>query len=343
MSIDSQTDVTHATAKPGRRWLVIAAVAAIAAVSALHPAAALETLVFVARNLWAMAPIIALAIALSASIRASGADAYLTRLFEGRKVTMVFAASAFGAITPICGVGVLPIIAGLLGAGVPLAPIMAFWLSSPITDPAMLTITAATLGLPFAIGKTVIAFAVGLLGGLATLALIARGWFADPLKAGGVARWTGAQCAAPSDVQWRFWRDDDRRAMFWSDALAAACLVIVWLSVAFAAESLVTRYIPADLVASLAGSDNVWAIPLAVLVGTPMYIDGYAALPLVRGLIDLGMSEGAAMALLIAGGITSLYASIAVYALVRWPVFVWYLALAVMGSLLAGYAYDTVA
>jgi hypothetical protein len=342
MSIDSQTSVTQLTAKPGRRWLVIAALAIIGVVSALYPAAALETLSFVAHNLWAMAPIIALAILMSASIRASGADAYLTRLFEGRKITMVLAASAFGAITPICGVGVLPIIAGLLGAGVPLAPIMAFWLSSPITDPAMLTITAATLGVPFAIGKTMIAFAVGLLGGLATLALIARGSFADPLKVGGVDRWTGSQCAAPSDVQWLFWRDDDRRAMFWSDASAAARLVIVWLSVAFAAESLLTRYIPADLVVSLAGSDNMWAIPLAVLVGTPMYIDGYAALPLVRGLIDLGMSEGAAMALLIAGGITSLYASIAVYALVRWQVFAWYLALAVMGSLLAGYAYDLV-
>lgn len=52
----------------------------------------------------------------------------------------------------------------LLAAGVPLAPVMAFWLSCPITDPAMLAATAVTLGLPFAIGKTAAAFGLGVFG-----------------------------------------------------------------------------------------------------------------------------------------------------------------------------------
>ena len=86
--------------------------------------------------------------------------------------------------------------------------------------------------------------------------------------------------------------------------------------------------------------DNMLAIPIAVAIGTPLYVDGYAALPLVRGLIELGMSPGAAMAFLIAGGVTSLYASVAVFALVRWPVFLWYLALAVAGAVAAGYGFQ---
>ena len=63
---------------------------------------------------------------------------------------------------------------------------------------------------------------------------------------------------------------------------------------------------------------------------------------MVRGLIDLGMGQGAAMALLVSGGITSLYASIAVFALVRLPVFLWYLGLAVVGALAAGFAWQLV-
>jgi hypothetical protein len=48
------------------------------------------------------------------------------------------------------------------------------------------------------------------------------------------------------------------------------------------------------------------AIPLAVLVGSPAYLDGYAALPLTRGLIDHGMSLGAAMAFLVSGSVVSI-------------------------------------
>lgn len=145
------------------RWLVVGL--GFAGLCAIFPATVAETFLFVGRNLIEMTPVIGAAVLLSASIRASGADGSLSRLFAGRKAGMILLASLFGAITPICGVGVLPIIAGLLGAGVPLAPIMAFWLSSPITDPPMLAITAGTLGIAFAVGKTLIAFLTGAIGG----------------------------------------------------------------------------------------------------------------------------------------------------------------------------------
>jgi uncharacterized membrane protein YraQ (UPF0718 family) len=73
------------------------------------------------------------------------------------------------------------------------------------------------------------------------------------------------------------------------------------------------------------------------LVGVPAYLNGYAALPLVGGLIEQGMAPGAGMARsLLAGGVTSIPAAIAVYALARPPFFVAYLAFAFLGSLSAG-------
>ena len=59
----------------------------------------------------------------------------------------------------------------------------------------------------------------------------------------------------------------------------------------------------------------------------------------MRGLIDLGMAEGAAMAFLIAGGIISAWTAIPVFALVRLPVFLAYTLMAVVGSMLAGWVY----
>ncbi len=331
-----------------RHWSLLLAAAVLAGLALARPVIAFETATFALRSLVLLSPLLAFAVGLSAFIRASGLDGQIARVFRGRPLAVILAASLFGALTPVCGLGVLPLIAGLLAAGVPLAPIMAFWLSSPITDPSMLLITAGTLGPVFALAKTVAAFAVGLLGGLATEALQARGAFPAPLKPAAVSagrrRETGdcgtVCCGGKGPVVWRFWRDPERRAQFLDETRAAALLIAKWLTLAFAAESLLQRALPPELIAGFVGGENAWAIPLAVAVGTPIYLDGYAALPLVRGLIDLGMSPGAAMAFLVSGGITSAYASVAVFALVRLPVFAWYLALAVIGSLIAGYGFQ---
>lgn len=340
-----------------RRWAVLLGGGALAALVSVYPRLALETAIFVAENLLLLLPLLAAAGALSAFIRASGLDGRIARLFRGRPVTMIFAASLFGALTPVCGLGVLPLIAGLLAAGTPLAPIMAFWLSSPVTDPSMLLVTAGMLGATFAAAKTAAAFAIGLAGGLATQALLGRGAFRAPLRAGAVKAATcgssgfgggpgggfgGGFGGGPGggDVVWRFWRDAARRRLFREETRAAALLIFKWLTIAFAAESLLRRALPPEAIAGFVGADSGFAIPLAVLVGTPVYLDGYAALPLVRGLMDLGMAPGAALAFLVSGGITSAYASVAVFSLLRPVLFVWYLALAVAGAALAGYGFE---
>jgi uncharacterized membrane protein YraQ (UPF0718 family) len=326
----------------GAGWWALGAAAVVA--GAARPDLALETARFVAENLLLLAPIWLFAALLTGYLRATGADGQIARVFAGRPAQMIWAAALFGAVTPICGIGVLPIIAGLLGAGVPLAPIMAFWLASPITDPAMLAITSGTLGLGFAVGKTAAAVGIGLLGGFATGALVGRGAFPTPLKAAGLAR-TGAgpdgcDTCGPTTLSWGFWRDAARRRAFRRTALDSALLMLKWLALALALESLLRDQLSPALIADWVGAGQAWAIPLAVTVGAPIYLDGYAALPLVRGLMDLGMTPGAAMAFLVAGGITSAYASVAVFALVRLPVFLWYLGLAVLGSALSGYAFE---
>jgi hypothetical protein len=80
-------------------------------------------------------------------------------------------------------------------------------------------------------------------------------------------------------------------------------------------------------------------VPAAALVGVPSYLNGYAAIPLVRGLMDVGLSPAAALSFMVAGGITSIPAAVAVHALVRWPVFLTYLGLAAVGSVGVGLAY----
>ena len=132
----------------------------------------------------------------------------------------------------------------------------------------------------------------------------------------------------------------ERRQRFRRQSLATAAFLAKWLTLAFALESVMLRYLPADVVTRLLGGDGLLLVPLATLVGMPAYLNSYAAIPLMGGLIGLGMQPGAAMAFMTAGAVSSVPAAIAVFALVRLPVFLWYLGLAALGSVLAGYAYQ---
>lgn len=308
--------------------------------SVVWPQEAWGTAVFVVEGLISVAPLVVPGILLAAWITASGADSRIARAFEGRVFYAVIAASMIGAVTPVCGVTVLPLMAGLLVAGIPLAPIMAFWLSSPVTDPAMLATTAATLGYEFAIGKTVSAFAIGLWGGAITVLFANREWGLSPLRRNNLVVSTcSSACNSPSGFKVQIWSDPTRRSIFRSRAYSTTRLILICLIPAFAAEHALNAVLQPEALTAYVGEDVWWAVPFAVFVGAPAYLDGYAALPLTRGLIDHGMSAGAAMAFLVSGGVVSIWGAMAIFPVLRVKPFLLYLFLAITGSLMAGYVF----
>lgn len=318
-------------------WATGVIVTIAAAIS--WPVKAQETLQFVLESFADVAPTIAIGLVLSAWIAAGGAGAVTAKWFQGRPSSTILIASAIGAVTPVCGVTVLPLMTGFLAAGVPLAPIMAFWLSSPVTDPAMFAVTWAVLGPAFAIGKMVAAFALGIIAGTGTAALSSTSMVQRPLRASRIA--AGGECGtcAPADFSFRIWQEPARMGIFRAELLSMARLIALCLAFAFAAESLLRDLLPPHILATYVGDDSFYAMPLALLVGAPMYLDGYAALPLVRGLLDLGMSPGAAMAFLVSGGAVSIWGVMAVVAVLRPATIALFVALAVIGSLAIGYAF----
>jgi uncharacterized membrane protein YraQ (UPF0718 family) len=214
---------------------------------------------------------------------------------------------------------------------------MAFWLASPITDPSMFVLTAGVLDLEFAVAKTVAAIGLGIFGGLVVHVLSRGGALADPLREGiGNGGCGASRIRAPKPVVWRFWQDAERRAKFGKTALTTTLFLAKWLLLAFILESLMLAWIPAETVTAALGGDGLLPILTATLVGVPAYLNGYAALPLVGGLIDQGMAPGAGMAFLIAGGVTSIPAAMAVWALAKPQVFALYIGLSLTGSFASG-------
>ncbi len=302
----------------------------------------LVSLHFFAENLLNLTPVLLLSVALAAYIKASSAESLVAHAFVGREGRAIMFASLAGALSPLCSCGVVPLIAGLLAGGVPLAPVMAFWLASPVMDPAMFVLTAGAIGLEFAVAKTLAAIAIGLLGGGITM-LLSRYWsFADTLREerrqrapAGVEGWA----AARASLNWRFWRDPAQRAVFLDNAWSQIAKLAALMGIAFVLESLMLAYVPAGTIAKLMGGDGFAAIPVAVALGVPAYLNGVAAVPLVGGLIAEGMNAAVGLAFMVAGGVTSIPAMLAVWALVKPRTFAVYLGLALLGALAVGYAY----
>jgi uncharacterized protein len=318
-----------------RVWLASALI--LGTLMVFDPIQAADSANFAGAALLQTAPFLVLSIAVAAWAGATGADNLIAKAFTGAPLLMIGLGALAGGISPFCSCGVIPLIAALLAMGIPLSAVMAFWLASPIMDPSMFVLTAGVLNLEFAVAKTMTAIGLGVFGGLAVHVLMRGGAFADPLRAGiGNGGCGGAKIRAPKPVVWRFWSEPERRARFGRTALTTMLFLAKWLTLAFILESLMLAWIPAETVTATLGGQGLMPIVTATLVGVPAYLNGYAALPLVGGLMAQGMAPGAGMAFLVAGGVTSIPAAMAVWALARPPVFLLYIALSLSGAFASG-------
>ena len=307
--------------RPSAETLVWPITGTLLVFGSLWPQANTDMLNSVGRGMISLLPVVAIAALLTGVLTVGRWSDRALAWLKGGQFRAVLTASLIGAITPVCGLGMLPLIATLLRRGLPLAPVMAFWISSPVTDPSMLLITASIIGVPFAVAKTVAAFGIGLLAGSVTYLIPTyRNARNDLMR-----------------LETRPQDDCEEEIRFWPAVWGSTRPMIRWLALALVLEVFIQRFVPSQWVTSLFGTDAGSSVPLAAVVGAPLYLDGYAALPLVSGLMDKGMSFGTALALMISGAAVSFYSAVAVAAVVRVRVFILYVLLALLGACLAGY------
>lgn len=307
----------------------------------LTPNQASDSVAFTMKSLMKTGPYLLLSIGIAAWAVATGADNLIARAFTGSPALMIFLAALAGGLSPFCSCGVIPLIAALLTMGVPLSAVMAFWLASPVMDPSMFLLTSGVLGLEFAIAKTLAAIGLGVAGGFIVYLLAGSHILHDALREGvGNGGCGSAKIRNPKPVVWRFWEHSDRIEKFGKEAVKTTLFLAQWLTLAFLLESLMLAYIPAETITSVLGGTGIGPIAIATIVGVPAYLNGYAALPLISGLMEQGMASGAGLAFLVAGGVTSLPAAIAVWALVKPRVFTLYIAISLGGAFLIGLAYQ---
>jgi len=121
-------------------------------------------------------PYLLVTIPLAVAVRMSGVSKHISGAFQARPLLAIFLATAVGAFSPFCSCGVIPVVAALLISGVPLAPVMSFWIASPSMDPEIFFLSVATIGWELAVWRLAATLALSLGAGLMTHFIVQQGW-----------------------------------------------------------------------------------------------------------------------------------------------------------------------
>lgn len=335
---------------------------------------------------------ILVAAALKAFVDTDKVAAFLQR-YGGASI---FAATGAAVATPFCSCGTTAVILGMMASTMPLAPIVAFMVASPLSSPGELFYSAGLFGWPFAIACFAASIILGLAGGGIAHLLEKRDLLRGQARLGpstlsaaaDAKRPVPCSCAGkPDGSARRFTRGAARPALAMAagdptsacgcgaaaparsccaaDAPAAGGagraaprgisgrvldlvkatveiskkLLPMFVGFAFIGY-LLNGLIPASWMSALFGKGHAYSVPLAATIGLPLYVSSEASLPLVRALLDSGMSQGAIMAFLIAGAGTSVGAITGALTIARWKVVALVVAVLWVGAILAGYGFD---
>ena len=300
--------------------VIVSIITALLVIAVLDPNQLTESVMFIGEALKGIFIYLLASILLASFAKTTGLDQQISMVFSGHPFKAIIVASFFGALSPFCSCGVVPIIAGLLMAGVPLAPVMAFCFASPLMDPSMFLLMVPVFGLEFTLAKLIFAIIIAITAGLSLHYFRDHPLLSSPLR-DLRATCCASSCSSTTIIEnkvivWQFWKDKTRTQTFWSEGISSTWFLLRWLALAFLIESVMTAYIPAETIGGWLGVDAWWAIPSSVILGVPAYLNGYAAIPTLSGLMELGMLPGAVMGFIIAGGVSSIPAAMAVYALV---------------------------
>jgi uncharacterized membrane protein YraQ (UPF0718 family) len=105
---------------------------------------------------------------------------------------------------------------------------------------------------------------------------------------------------------------------------------------------LINQFIPTAWISALFGSHNVFAVPLASLIGLPLYVNGDSSIPLLQSLMQSGVSGGAMLAFMITGPGTSAGVLAGIATIMKKKAIALYVAYLFVGAILLGYAYDII-
>ena len=256
----------------------------------------------------------------------------IENILSSKKGKGYLIAGFLGAITPFCSCYTIPFLKGLLRAKAGFGTMMVFLFASPLLNPIIIGLFTVLFGWQVALFYFVIAMGVSVIAGYTLEKLGFEKYVKAEAYIAPQPSSCGSGCGGPS-IPISKWK------RIWNTTFADFKTVLPYLLGGIVIGSFIYGFMPTELVVKFAKDDNPFAIPIAAIIGIPLYIRAEAVIPLSAALAEKGMGFGAVMALIIGSAGASLTEVILLKSIFKNPMIVAFLVVILSMAMSAGYLY----
>ena len=290
-----------------------------------------------------------LSIMIAALIKTYQFDLKIRMLLQKKIKTGIFFATLVGILSPLCSCGILPIAITLAAAGVPLPPLVSLLFSSPVMGPEAIVITYGGLGLDFALAKFFFSIFFGVLIGFSFL-IFQKMEFYDESSIRIIPAYNESgelkssyEIACENKIRIKTMKvvPRDSKFRFFLDRFIDMGLFIGSLTLfAILLEGLIYALVPSSFFKQILNYHGFMGYIITAIFGLAIPLNQIAAVPIIKGLVNLGMPISLGMVLMFSGAVTSIPSIIVLYKVFKPRVLILFLVLCLFFSVLAGYFYN---
>ncbi|MBY0466536.1 MAG: permease [Burkholderiales bacterium] len=242
-------------------------------------------------------------------------------------------AATLGIVTPFCSCSAVPLFIGFVQAGVPLGVTFSFLISAPMVNEVALTLLFSLFGWKVA----------ALYLGLGLTVAIVAGWVIGRLKMEThLEDWVRDMPKLSADFDPGQTTLADRVAVGFGAVKEIVGKVWPYILAGIAIGAGIHGYVPQDFMASFMGKEAWWSVPLAVLIGVPMYTNAAGVIPIVQALLAKGAALGTVLAFMMSVIALSLPELIILRKVLKLRLIATFVAVVASGILMVGYVFNAV-
>jgi len=241
-------------------------------------------------------------------------------------------AALFGTITPFCSCSAIPLFIGLVESGVPLGVTFSYLISAPMVNEVAAVLLFGLFGWKVAL--------IYIVSGI-TIAIVV-GYILGKMKLEPYVEDYVWKIKSKGNVELAQKTPKDRFRESYDETVSLVKKVFPYVLIGVALGALIHGYAPEDLLARFAGKANVWAVPLAVLIGVPLYSNAAGTIPIVKSLLEKGLPLGTALSFMMAVTALSLPEMIILRKVLKPRLLAIYIGIVTLGIIFTGYLFNMI-
>ena len=238
-------------------------------------------------------------------------------------------ASSFGALTPFCSCSSIPIFLSFIRARIPLGIAFSFLITSPLVNEYLVVLMFGFFGWKITLIYVISGILLGVIGGMILGRLRLEGLIVDDISA--------------RDADKKFNNIKERIRYGIDESISIVRKLWVWILLGVGLGAIIHNYVPSETIQGIVAAGGVFAVPLAVLMGVPMYGSCAAIVPIALVLFNKGVPLGTALAFMMATAALSLPEAVILRRAIRIKLILMFFALVTLGIVFTGYVFNLLA